>query len=208
MTEAVAAPAKRNKQIAQAEAQTTAATVPAASMPDRPKRESLPPALKPGDFEESQYAYLDVSAKMPAGMPFEAVYLPGFWGNVVHLFKKDVISGGSDRAGAIVHLRTEDHAFYAKLYVRAVLERGLIVQCIGPSIDPETGKACPIDLMTGMPWTGQRDAITTHLEPKWNGTKGGFDIVRKADLQIVADGSKFPTLEQALEWINKTAKAN
>lgn len=204
MTDVVARPARNVKQAVQPVVQPETAAAPAQQ---KTMREQQPPTLKPGDFEESQYAFLDVSAKVPAGMAFEEVFRPGFWGNVVHLFKRDVISGGNDRAGGIIHLRTEDHAYYAKLYVRAVLERGLIIQCIGPSINPETGKACPIDLMTGLPWTGKQ-ASDGHLEPKWNATKSGFDIVRKADLQIVADGAKFPTLEHANEWIEKTSRVN
>lgn len=188
--------------------QPEAVLAAAATSAPKLKREPQPPTLKPGDFEESQYAFLDASAKIPAGMPFEEVFRPGFWGNVVHLFKKDIISGGVDRAGAVIHLRTEDHAFYARLYVRAVLERGLLVQCIGPGFDVKSGKACPIDLATGGPWTGPTDLGIDNFELRWNAGKRGFDIVRKSDLQVVADGRNFPTRELAVEWIEKTAGAN
>jgi hypothetical protein len=204
MTEVAAAPsrpAKATKPATQSDA-VLSATAPVQ------KREPPKPSLKLGDFSESQYAFLDASAKIPADMPFEEVFRPAFWGNVVHLFKKDAIGGGADRAGAIIHLRTEDHSFYARLYVRAVLERGLLVQCVGPSIDPRTGKACPVDLATGGPWTGPTALGIDNFDLRWNSTKRGFDIVRRSDLQVVADGRNFPTRELAVEWIEKTAGAN
>lgn len=204
MTDVAAAPAKQ-KTAKQAEA---AAPAPAAPVVQKTMREQQPPTLKPSEFEESQYAFLDVSAKVPAGIAFEDVLRPTYWTNVVQIFKRDKLAGGTDRAGAFIHVRTEDHAFYAKLYVRAVLERGLIVQCVGPSVDPETGKACPIDLATGGPWVGQTALDTAAFDLKWNATKRGFDIIRKSDQQVVADGSSFPTRELAVEWINKTAKAH
>ena len=160
------------------------------------------------DLSDAVDFFVALGMTHEAGMPFEEVFRPGFWGNVVHLFKKDIIAGGADRAGAIIHLRTEDHAFYARLYVRAVLERGLLVQCVGPSFDPKTGKACPIDLATGGPWYGPTDLGIENFELRWNANKRGFDIVRKSDLQIVADGRNFPTRELAVEWIEKTARAN
>lgn len=204
MSDAVAS-AKTTRTTKQAAPETPAASTAA---PQKTLREVAPAMLKPGDFEESQYAFLDVSAKIPAGMPFEEVFRPTFWANVVHVFKKDIIANNPDRSGAIIHLRTEDHAFYAKLYVRAVLRNGLIVQCIGPSFDPKTGKACPVDLATGMPWGGMVDLDTDAFDLKWNSNRRGFDIIRKSDQQVVADGANFPTRELAVEWINKTARAH
>lgn len=184
------------------------AAQPAAPVTQKTMREQQPPTLKPSDFEESQYAFLDVSAKVPAGMPFEALLSPTYWTNVINIFKRDKIAGGADRAGAIIHVRTEDHAYYARLYVRAVLERGLIVQCIGPSLDHKTGKACPVDLATGLPWTGLTPIDVEGFELRWSAGKRGFDILRSSDQQVIADGSSFPTRERAIEWINKTARAH
>lgn len=180
----------------------------AAAKPDSNALRTQPVTLKPGDFEESAYAYADCSARVPAGMPFEEVFRPGFWTNVVHLFQKNVAAGTPDRSGAIIHVRTEDHAYYAKLYVRAVLARGLIVQCVGPAIDQKTGRSCPVDLATGKPWTGSVPIKSDHFDIRWNVGKRGFDIIRKSDHQIVGDGSNFPTRELALEWIEKTTRAN
>ncbi len=179
-----------------------------AATPDSNALRKQPVMLKPGDFEESAYAFADCSARVPAGMPFEEVLRPGFWTNVVHLFQRNLAAGTPDRSGAIIHVRTEDHAYYAKLYVRAVLSRGLIVQCVGPLQDPKTGKACPVDLATGRPWSGPAPVKAEHFDIKWNVGKRGFDIIRKSDHQVVGDGSNFPIRELALEWIQKTTGAN
>jgi hypothetical protein len=111
----------------------------------------------------------------------------------------------TDRAGACIEIISEDHAFFAELYVRAVLDRGLIVQCTGPSLS-KAGKACPVDLETGEAWTGRRSLKTSHFDLKWNVGKKGFDIIRREDQQIVGKAENFPTREQAVEWIEKTTR--
>lgn len=173
--------------------------------------EIQPYVLKQSEFAVYGHRYERLTATVPAGTPFEDALRPGFWTNIVHHMKRNIMTGGSDRSGCIVELRTEDHAWYAEMYVRGVLERGLIVQCAGPAIDPRTGKACPVDLQTGMVWGAQtqpsaQPSATGHLSAKWNPGKRGFDIIR-ADGQIVADGREFPTREQADEWIAKATKA-
>lgn len=203
MTDVAAAPAKRPAK------QTENATVPAAQMVPMTRREPKQVMLKQGDLQEIGFGYIEMTAKMPAGVAFEEVYRPNFWAGVVNILKKNIAANlPFDRTGTIIHTHTEDGAYYALLYVRAVLERGLLVQCVGPAFDPKTGKACPVDLETGGPWLGARAVGNDAFELSWNGNKRGFDIVRKADMQIVADGANFPTRELAVEWINKTAKAH
>lgn len=175
---------------------------------DQPKtRQSLrkeqPKLLRPSDLQELEFAYANMSARVPTGVTFEEVLKPGFWANVVKLFQKNTTSGQPDRSGAIIHVRTEDHAYYAQIYVRAVLERGLIVVCIGPSRDPKSNEACPIDLETGSAWTGRKDLNSKEFEAKWNVGKRGFDIIRTEDQQVVADGMNIKTREAALEMLNK-----
>lgn len=169
-------------------------------------REEQPKVLRGSDLKVYGHGYERLTATIPAGWTLDDVLKPGFWTNVVHMFQKNQMTGGADRSGSIIELRTEDGAFYADLIVRAVLGRGLIVQCIGPSQD-KTGKACPVDLSTGLPWAGGAALSSDQFDLKWNRDKRGFDIIRKADQQIVADGANFPTRELALEWISKTARA-
>ena len=80
----------------------------------------------------------------------------------------------------------EDHSAYAELYVRAVQERGLIVALLGEPI-----------------YFGPKTAEHAKFEIKWNVGKRGFDILRKSDREIVADGGKLKTREQAMAWIDR-----
>jgi hypothetical protein len=166
----------------------------------------IPPTLKISELEEAEYAFAHMSARVPAGVDFAEVIKPGFWMNVVSTFKKNQMANSPDKAGATIAVRTEDHAYYALLYVRAVLEGGLIVQCIGPSYD-KSGKPCPIDLQTGAPWGGEKPQVSEYFEMKWNKGKNGFDIVRKSDNQVIGDGAAFKTRESAMEFITKMTKA-
>lgn len=165
----------------------------------------IPPTLKISELEEAEYAFAHMSARVPAGVDFSEVIKPGFWMNVVTTFKKNQMANSPDKAGATIAIRTEDHAYYALLYVRAVLEGGLVVQCIGPASD-KSGKACPLDLQTGMPWVGEKPPVSEYLEMKWNKSKGGFDIIRKSDNQVIGDGAAFKTSEAAAEFIKKMTK--
>lgn len=179
----------------------------AVKTPEKKLRDEQILTLKPSAFKVADFARARFDAIMPSGLAFEEALKPSFWTNIVNLLKKNQLTSESDKTGAMIDLGTEDHAYYALLYVRAVLERGLIVQCIGPCSDPKTGKACPIDLGTGMPWIGHKPLKNDHFDLRWNVGKRGFDIVRADDLQIVADGASFPTREMAVQWIERTAKA-
>jgi hypothetical protein len=161
---------------------------------------------KPGSFQGSEYARASFDHVMQAGVPFEEVYKPGYWANISSKLARNLVVGQGDRTGAFIEVGTEDHAFYARLYVRAVLEAGLIVQCAGPQIDPKTGKSCPVDLSTGGAWGGGVELDSELFEVKWNVGKRGFDVIRKSDLQVVADGNNLKTRELAAEWIRKTSK--
>ena len=183
------------------------ATAPKPAAAPKILRAEQPPTAKPGSFQSSEFARARFDHVMQAGVPFEACLTPGYWSNVFHILQRNVATNAPDRSGAFVDVGTQDHAFIAKLYVRAVTSGGLIVQCIGPGIEPKTGRACPIDLSTGLPWTGGAPLNSDQFEVKWNVGKRGFDIIRKSDLQIVADGGQFPTRELAAEWIAKTSKA-
>lgn len=179
------------------------ASVPAA----KTLRQEQPHTAKPGSVKGAEYARVRLDHVMQAGIPFEEVFKPGYWANVFQLLARKESIGQADRTGAVIDVGTEDHAFYAQLYVRAVTASGLIVQCVGPNVDPKTGRSCPTDLSTGKPWTGGAVLDSDDFEVKWNVGKRGFDIIRKSDNQIVADGNGFPTREMAAEWIRKTAKA-
>lgn len=164
--------------------------------------------LRPGNFQASEFARARFDAVMPADWEYEEALKPGFWANICHLLREKKVSGEPDRTGSLIDLSTEDHAFFATLYVRGVMQGGLIVQCIGPATHPKTCKACPVDLETGLPWTGRAPVRSDKFDLRWNTTKKGYDIVRLSDQQVVADGSNFKTREMALEWITKTSGSN
>lgn len=160
-------------------------------------------ALVSGRFQASEYARACFDVVLPANWDYEDTLRPGFWANVCHLLKRNPVSGEPSRQGALIDVGTEDHAFFAKLYVRAVLKAGLVVQCIGPSIDPRTGKACPIDIETGLAWQGRKDVESGVFDIRWNGT--AFDIVTRDTEQTIAEN--FATRELATEWVSKTKAA-
>jgi hypothetical protein len=178
------------------------AALPQSAQPAQTLREAAPRKLKPSNFQGSEFARARYDAVMPAEWDFDDALRPSFWSYVAHEFKKNALTGGRDRVGAFIDLGTEDHAFYAQLYVRGTTTDGLIIQCIGPSVDPKTGKTCPVDLKTGLPWAGRKFDIV------WNDEKRGFDVVLKATGEVVADGKDFPTAELAVAWAVNAAKVS
>jgi len=144
-----------------------------------------PKVLKPSAFSGAEYAFATFSAVLPVGWTVEDALKPEFWVHVAGKFSKDAFTGDPDKAGAIIELRTIDHAFYARLYVRAVQERGLIVQMMGEPV-----------------YLGQQQVKTEGYEINWNVGKRGYDVIRKSDRSIVADGAKLKTKEQAQSWVN------
>ena len=102
------------------------------------------------------YAILTVTA--PAGMTFENALAPEAWVNVSRRVVQGVDSRRREWIGSIVHAHSADQSWFAHLYIRAIVyDRfkqpcGLQVACVGPSVDPKTGKAAPINVATGLPW--------------------------------------------------------
>ena len=141
--------------------------------------------LKPTAFSGAEYAFATFSAVLPVGWTVEDALKPEFWVHVAQKFSKDAFTGDPDKAGAIIELRTIDHAFYARLYVRAVQERGLVVQLMGEPV-----------------YFGPQQVKSGAYEIKWNVGKRGYDIIRESDRSIVCDGAKIKTKEQAQSWVD------
>lgn len=149
-----------------------------------------PHALKPTHFSGAEFAFATFSAVLPTGWTYEDALKPEFWVHVASKFAKNPMTGEADRAGAVIELRTEDHAFYARLYVRAVQERGLIVAPLGEPI-----------------YFGLKAIKSKGYRERWNSGKKGFDIIRQSDNIIVVDGDKIKTREQAQAWIDEAMRA-
>ena len=100
--------------------------------------------------------YSLLTIKVPADWTFEDVLKPEAWVNVCWRVAKDQTNTRIDSAGSIIQAHHKE--WLAELYIQEVIYDhlksacGLKVTCIGPVCDPKTGKACPIDIATGLPW--------------------------------------------------------
>lgn len=142
--------------------------------------------VKPNSLQLAEFAYARYSVELPVGWSLDDVLDPDVWAHVAHKLDRNKSTNEPARTGAIIEIRTEDHAFYAELYVRAVREKALDVQLVsyhvlGPKVI----------------------ASNDRFETRWNVGRRGFDIVRLSDKAVVAQG--FPKKEDATAWIEQTA---
>lgn len=162
---------------------TTAAPTNAPVQPPK-----APPALKTRDFGQAEYKNLRMSAVLQDGQTFDDCLRPEFWASVAYIFRKET-GGIKDKSGAIIEVRTVDHEFYAELYVRAVLDNGLIVGVLRQPV-----------------YLSPKTADPDKFEIKWNVGEQAYNIIRQSDRSIVARNLKVK--EQAFAWIAETTKAN
>lgn len=174
--------------------------LPQSTVPPTPMREAVKPKLLDRNFSVAGHTGVVFEAVISADWDFEDVLDPAFWVNVAPRLVKNPFTQDKDYTGSKIELRTIDHAFYADLMITKVSKDGLVVKCLGPGIDIATGKRCPIDLQTEGPWAGRKYAVA------WNKELRGYDVIRKADGVVVADGSQFLTAEKAIEWASAEAK--
>jgi len=167
------------------------------------KRKEQPKILVPSRFQIAEYSRQVFNANIPVDHDFEDVLKPGYWVNQLPKVAQNPTTREPDRTGSLIYVGSEDHAFFGILYIRAVYPQGMVVSCIGPGINLETGEPCAIDLATQKPWSGRKNSAYSKYKPSWNNHKGGFDIVRLSDNQIVADGTTLKTIERAHDWIYK-----
>lgn len=104
-----------------------------------------------------QHAIL--TAVAPRGMTFENALVPEAWGPVAMRAARPREWIGSD---IIVH--SADYKWRAHLQILAIVKDafkqpcGVQVACIGPSVDPKTGKCRPVEVATGLPWFDPKEA--------------------------------------------------
>jgi hypothetical protein len=154
--------------------------------PEAPRANILPPGRQYFVITEAGVAFAKFDVTQPIGHTIEDALRPEYWVNHAR-FLKAPSAGERDFAGSKLELHTQDHAHYAILYVRAVLENSLIVEMIG---EPT---------YFGNPMTD-----SGHFRAVWNVGKRGYDIINETDRTLAADGAKFPTKEMAQAWIDKT----
>jgi hypothetical protein len=145
--------------------------------------------------QDEGYHYARVALTLPVGVAFDDLLKPEAWAQVAHRFHKNPNTNEPDRRGTIITVRTVDHAFYAEMYVRAVGERDLEVECIGPAVDSKTGQPRPQFFGPPAAMEGGR------YEVRWNVGKRGFDVIRRKDREIIAGAEKFQTREKAMQWV-------
>lgn len=114
-----------------------------------------PSSLKPLGYGETEIMTVNV----PDGWTFDDVMKPIAWSSVVRPIAADDAKTQVDRVGSLIYVNTLDNRFIAWLRIGAICRdhknnpNGVAVTCIGPSIDLKTGKPCPLDLETGLPWS-------------------------------------------------------
>ena len=150
----------------------------------------LPASLERFSVRGDSFAYADIDVTMPVRHKLEDALKPEYWALHTHKMLKPQFSSGPDWSGAIIYLRTDDHALYAQLYVRAVRQGGLDVAVIG---EPT--------------YFGPKSIETGGYEPRWNVGKRGYDIIRKSDRTLVADGKDIRTRDDVQAWIAEARKA-
>lgn len=119
------------------------------------KPKTLPPSsLKPLGYGETEIMTLSV----PPEWTFEDVMRPVAWVGVAGPIAANAIRTQPDRVGSLVYVNTADNTFVAWLRIGKIQRdnmggaSGVEVKCVGPSFDVKTGKPCPLDLRTDLPW--------------------------------------------------------
>lgn len=146
------------------------------------------PRIHPRDFKLCEYEYARFSARLPIGATFQDALKPEFWVQVCHLLRKNPVTNEPDKSGAIIEIRTVDHAFFAELYVRAVQEKGLVVAVLREPV-----------------YFGQQEVKSDRFDVRWNVGARGYDVIRRSDKEVVAKA--LSTKEEAQSWIDTTLRA-
>jgi hypothetical protein len=155
----------------------------------RPEAIEQPNKVKQSTFQLSEHAYGRRSVTLPVGWTLDEILAPEAWSEVAHLLEGNKLNGIPPQAGSIIEVRTQDHAFYAELYVRAVRKMALDVDVIqAKTLGPKDEKP-----------------ISGNYRPRWNVGAGGYDILR-SDGAIVGRASDFKLKEDANAYIRDVLK--
>jgi hypothetical protein len=144
----------------QAESKKTISKPPVQQIPREPVIQKF--ASNAMHLIGQDYAILAVTT--PAGMTFENALVPAAWVNVCRRVVLGPDSRFKEWLGSDIILHGPDLKWRANLQIVAVVYDkfkqpcGLQVACVGPSIDPKTGKAMPINVATGLPWVDPKEA--------------------------------------------------
>jgi hypothetical protein len=133
----------------------------------------------------SGHGYGRWEVTQPVGHTFEDLLRPEYWSHHARKLGPDPMTGRKSALGSILEIRTEDHSYYAELYVRDVADRALDVRV---SKEP-------------IPLGIQGEVETRKFKTRLNASTRKKDIIRKVDGVVVGSA---PTNEAAKDWIDKT----
>jgi hypothetical protein len=160
--------------------ETTELTRPVLQKREDPLKRVKPTALN----ATSDYEYPRFAVTLPVEWTLEDVLDPESWAHVAYKLDANKTTKDPARVGTIIEVRTEDHAWFAELYVRAVRPNALDLAVLRhTNLAPE-------------------DKETGNFHVRWNVGKRGFDVIRLSDKTIVASG--LPKKEDAHAWIKET----
>lgn len=116
----------------------------------------------------------------------EDALAPEFWSQVAYKFQRAISTEGN-YAGSIIEVRTHDLTMYARLFVRAVQKRGLVVHLLDSH------------------YIGLQELKSDRFEARWNAQAKGYDIIRKLDKEVIGQARDFQTKDQVQAWLDRNA---
>jgi hypothetical protein len=141
---------------------TAAAPAPTAVTQARPEqklRDTKPRSFAPSSLKPLGYGETEImTIAVPADWNFEDLMKPVAWVSVAGPIAANAIKTQVDRVGSLIYATSAGGKFMAWLRIDEIVRDemknpcGVKVMCIGPSIDIRTGRPCPMDLKTGLPW--------------------------------------------------------
>ncbi len=132
---------------------------------------------KSSKFGLSDHGFTRFYYVMDVEEEYENALEPEYWAGLANQLQKNMFSGQADRSGAIIELRSEDHSFYAELYVRAVNPSELVV---APVREP---------VYFGKPGASKENES---YKRRWNVGNRSYEVQRVSDGAVVGRGFKIP----------------
>jgi hypothetical protein len=153
MSETITAGQKPGKTVTPATPAVVTAK-PVQKLRDTKPRTFAPSSLKPLGYGETEI----MTVTVPAEWNFEDLMKPVTWVSVAGPIAANATKTQVDRIGSLIYATSAGGKFMAWLRINEIVRDemkapcGVKVMCIGPSIDVKTGRPCPMDLKTGLPW--------------------------------------------------------
>lgn len=148
------------------------------------------PTLKMSAFKDYTHWRAEYLVELPVGHQFEECLRPEFYAQVAHKLAANPMTNTKDRTGAKFVVVTEDNNFEAELCVTVVREKALEVKVYKEPVYYDLKEIPENDVNVA----------------RWNASLRGWDVVRKSDGAVVADGRNIKTRREAQNWMDKTLR--